>query len=105
MIKIEDFKKLEIRIGTIVEATRIEGADRLLKLIIDLDNEQRQLVAGLGHLHTPEELIHKQVPIIVNLEPAKFRGVESNGMLVAIDDEGATLLIPEKTVPNGTKLR
>lgn len=105
MLKFEDFAKLDIRMGTVTEAVRVEGADRLIKVIVDMGSEKRQLVAGFGHLHEPEDLIGKQVPIVVNIEPAKLRGVESNGIFVAINDEKATLLVPENETPNGSKLK
>ena len=105
MLKFEDFAKLEIKIGTIVEAERVPDTDKLLKIIVDLGTEKRQVVAGFGHKHLTEELIGKQVPIVMNIEKALIRGVESNGIFVAIDDLEATLLLPEKSVPNGSKLK
>ncbi len=105
MHKFEDFTKLEIRIGTIVNAERVPGTDKLLKIIVDMGNEQRQVVAGFGHLHTPEELIGNQVPIVINIEKAMIRGVESNGIFMAIDDPKATLLVPQSPVDNGSKIK
>lgn len=105
MLKFEDFAKLEIRIGTVVSAERVANTDRLIKIVVDLGTEQRQVIAGFGHIHNPEELIGKQVPIVMNIEKALIRGEESNGIFVAIDDENATLLLPEKSVPNGSKLK
>jgi len=105
MLKFEDLAKLEIKIGTVIEAERVAGTDRLIKVIVDIGNEKRQVVAGFGHKHTPEELIGKQVPIVVNIEPATIRSVESNGVFMAIDDNNATLLLPEKQVVNGSKIK
>lgn len=105
MYKFEDFTKLEIRIGKIVEAEKVPNTDRLMKIIVDMGNEKRQVVAGFGHKHNPEELIGKQVPIILNIEKATIRGVESNGILMALDDEHATLLTPLDQVPAGTKVK
>jgi len=105
MLTFDDFAKLEIRIGTVVEVERVEGADRLLKVIVDLGDEKRQVVAGFGHLHTPEDLLNKQVPVVVNIEKAMLRGVESNGIFVALNDDKATLLVPETPVANGAKLK
>lgn len=105
MLKFEDFAKLEMRMGTVVEAERVAGSDRLIKVIVDVGNEKRQVVAGFGHKHTPEELIGKQVPIVLNIEPVMIRGVKSNGIFMALDDEDATLLVPQNNIPNGSKLK
>lgn len=105
MFKFDDFAKLEIRMGTIITAEKVPGTDKLLKIIVDMGNEKRQVVAGFGHLHSPEYLIGKQVPIVLNIEKAVIRGVESNGIFMAIDDENATLLVPQKSVPNGSKIK
>ena len=106
MISFDDFNKLDIRIGTILEAEKIEGADKLLKLKVDLGEEKRGLVAGIAQDYQPEDIIGKQIPILTNLEPKKLRGIESNGMILAVDIDGkATLLHPDKQVPNGGKIR
>lgn len=105
MYKFEDFAKLEIRIGTVVEAERVPATDRLLRVVVDMGTEKRQVVAGFGHKHEPDELIGKQVPVVVNIEKAVIRGVESNGILMAIDDELATFLLPQKPVANGSKIK
>jgi len=105
MLKFEDFAKLEMRMGTVIEAERVARTDRLIKVIVDVGSEQRQVVAGFGHKHTPEELIGKQVPIVMNVEPAIIRGVESNGIFMALDDENATLLVPQNDTPNGSKIK
>lgn len=106
MINYDDFSKLDIRIGTILEAEKVEGADKLLKLKVDLGDEQRILVAGIAETYSPEEVIEKQVPILTNLEPKKLRGIESNGMILAVDVEGkATLIHPDKQIPNGSRIR
>lgn len=105
MYKFEDFTKLDIRIGTVVEAEKVAGTDRLLKVIVNLGSEKRQVVVGFGHKHTPEKLIGKQVPVVVNIEKAVIRGVESNGILMAIDDDKTTFLIPQNPVPNGSKIK
>lgn len=105
MLKFEDFTKLEIRIGTVISAERVANTDRLIKVVVDLGTEQRQVVAGFGHKHNPENLIGKQVPIVMNIEKAIIRGEESNGIFVTIDDENATLLLPENAIPNGSKLK
>ncbi len=106
MISFEDFKKLEIRIGKIVSAQKVEGTDKLLKLEVDLGEEKRQLVAGIAQNYEPEQLVNKEVPILVNLEPRKIRGVESRGMLLAaIENESPVLLHPDREVPPGSMIR
>lgn len=105
MLTFGDFMKLEMKIGTVIEAERVQGTDKLIKVMVDMGDEKRQVVAGFGHIHKPEDLIGKQVPIAVNVEKAIIRGVESNGVFIALGDEQATLLVPEKSVPNGTKLK
>ncbi len=106
MITFEDFKKLEIRIGKILSAQKVEGTDKLLKLEVDMGKEKRQLVAGIAQYYDPEELIDKQIPVLVNLEPRKIRGVESQGMLLAATEgEAPILLHPDKEVSPGSLIR
>jgi methionine--tRNA ligase beta chain len=106
MISFDDFQKLDIRIGTILEAERVEGADKLLKLKVDLGEEQRTLVAGIAETYTPEEIVGKQIPILTNLEPKTLRGIESNGMILAVDTGGGVALLhPDKKINNGSKIR
>ena len=105
MIKFEDFQKLEIKIGTIVKAERVPNTDKLLKLIVDMGNEKRQLIAGIASQYEPQNLAGKQVPVVCNLEPAKIRGVESNGMVLCAATPEPVLLLPQKQVPNGSKVK
>jgi methionine--tRNA ligase beta chain len=106
MITFDDFMKLDIRIGTVTGANKVEGADKLIRLEIDLGEEHRQVVAGMAPTYTPEEFIGKQVPILVNLEPRKLRGLESQGMILAADVDGKpVMLMPDKTVPPGSLVR
>jgi len=105
MIPIEELKKLYLRIGTVKSAEPHPQADRLLILKIDLGSEERQLVAGIRGHYTAEELIGKQIVVVANLQPAKLRGVESQGMLLAArDGEGIVILSPEKSVSAGAKV-
>jgi len=105
-INFEEFQKIDLRIGKIIEAERIEGADKLLKLKVDLGEEKRQLVAGIAKFYQPEDLIGKEIVVVANLEPKIFRGVESQGMLLAGDVEGKPVLLkPDEEVPPGTKVR
>lgn len=106
IIDIDYFAKLDLRIGKIVKAERIKKSKKLLKLEIDIGDEIRQVVAGIAENHEPESLIGKLVPILVNLKPAKLMGIESQGMILAVDVDGkAILLHPEKEVPIGSKIR
>jgi len=103
-ISIEDFKKLDLRVGKIVSAEKILGTDKLLKLEI-LCPEKRQIVAGIAEYYTPEELIEKKVIVLVNLKPAKIKNVLSEGMILAIKDKnGLSLIVPEKEVEPGGKV-
>lgn len=105
MISFEDFKKLDLKIGKVIIVEKIENTDKLLKLIVDIGGEKRQIVSGIAQDYSPEELINKEIVVLVNLEPKKFRGIESQGMLLAADLGGkAIILIPEKEVPPGTKV-
>jgi methionyl-tRNA synthetase len=105
-IKFEDFKSLDIRVGVVLEAERIKGSDKLLRLIVDIGSEERQIVAGIAMTHSPEDLVGRHIVVLANLEPAKLFGIESRGMLLAADHENsAVLLAPEKAVPPGTKIR
>lgn len=102
-ISFEDFEKLQIRIGLIVEAERVEGTDKLLKLQVDFTDEKRQIVSGIAEFYKPEQLIGKQFPFIINLEPRTIRGVESQGMILGISaGEKVVLLKPQKKVPSGS---
>ncbi len=105
MITFEDFAKLEIKIGIIVSAEKVEDADKLLKLEIDLGEEKRQVVSGIADWYSPEDLVGKQVPVLTNLEPRTFKGVESQGMILAAGGDTAILLHPDKEVPPGTKVK
>ncbi len=102
-ITFEDFKRIEIRVGKILSCEKVENADKLLKLQVDFGEFQRQIVSGIAESFTPEELVGKKLPFIVNLEYRKFKGEESQGMLMAIDaDEKTVLLEPSAEVKEGT---
>ena len=106
MINFAEFQKLDLRIAKILTAERVEGSDKLLKLEIDLGDEKRQIVAGIAKDYNPEDITGKEIAVVANLEPRKVFGLESNGMLLAADFGGKpVLLMPEKDVPPGTKIR
>ncbi|GMA50553.1 hypothetical protein GCM10025857_19100 [Alicyclobacillus contaminans] len=98
LIGIDTFSQVELRVGQIQSAERIEGADKLLKLQVDLGSEVRQIVSGIAKHFTPESLVGQRVVVVTNLKPVKLRGVQSNGMILAAS-EGDTLKLV--TVPEG----
>lgn len=105
MISMQDFKRLDLRVGQIREAEPIRGARRLLKVQVDLGREQRTLVAGLASYYTPQQLIGLKVIVVANLEPATICGVLSQGMLLGAgcsDGQDIALLTITKEVSNGT---
>ena len=108
-IGIEDFAKVEMRVGQIKTAERIVGADKLLKLTVDIGSEIRQICAGIAQFYEPEKLIGRKVAVVVNLAPRKLRGVESNGMIVAasVGPEGRPVLagFPDEDVEIGARLK
>jgi methionyl-tRNA synthetase len=105
-ITIEDFGRLDLRVATVLEASEIEGADRLLKLRVDLGGETRQLVAGIKKSYAPDALVGKHIIVVANLKPTKLRGVESQGMLLAAStDDGPVLATFEKEVAPGSRVK
>ena len=106
-ISYNDFAKLDIRIGTILAAERVPETDKLIKCTVDFgDFGERTIVSGIAEWKTPEALVGKRLPYIVNLAPRVLKGIESQGMLLAAsDDNGVALLYPERDVASGTPLR
>ncbi|MGH7797654.1 MAG: methionine--tRNA ligase subunit beta [Candidatus Binatia bacterium] len=105
MISIEDFRRIELKIATIKSAEPHPNADRLVVLQVDLGSEQRQICAGIRNHYAPEDLVGKQIVVVANLETAKLRGMESQGMLLAAsDDDRVIVLTPEKPVQAGSKV-
>jgi methionyl-tRNA synthetase len=90
-ITYDDFSKMDIRTGKILEAEKVPKADKLLKLLVDIGMEQRTIVSGIAEHFTPEEVIGKEVSVLVNLAPRKLRGIESNGMILMAEDENGKL--------------
>jgi methionyl-tRNA synthetase len=106
-IGIEDFAKVEMRVGLVKSAEKVAGADKLLKLMVDVGDEVRQIVAGIATAYQPEELVGRKVVVVANLAPRKLRGVESNGMLLAASTaEGKPVLCTfAEEVPVGARLK
>lgn len=107
MVTFEDFTKLEIRIGTIESVEKAEGAEKLLKFVIDFGTEKKQIMSGIAEFVTDTQaLVGLQVPVLINIPPRKFRGHESQGMIIMAD--GATkpvLLHPAEKVEPGSTVR
>ena len=94
--------------GTVLEAERVKGADKLLRLIVDLGFEKRQVLAGIAKVYAPEQLVGRKVVVVANLQPRKLRGMESNGMIVAAslsEDDRPVLAGFSEDVQNGARLR
>ena len=107
-ITIDDFVKLDLRVGTVVEAERVKKADKLLRIVVDLGFEKRQVVAGIAKVYEPESLIGRQVVVVANLAPRKLRGLESNGMIVAASvgpDDKPVLVGFHEDVSDGARLK
>ena len=106
-ISIDDFAKIELRVGQVKAAEKVKGADKLLRLEVDLGTEVRQVVAGIAESYAPELLIGRKVVIVANLAPRKLRGLESNGMIVAASPEGGKAVLAGflEDVPLGTRLK
>src|SRR6266550_8121213 len=105
MISIDEFRKIELRVATIRSAEPHPNADKLMVLQIDLGSEQRQICAGIRSHYTAEELVGRQIVVVANLETAKLRGLDSQGMLLAASDEDRVIILtPEKTVQPGAKV-
>jgi len=107
-ITIEDFSKVELRVAQVVSAEPVPGADKLLKLVVDLGDEKRQILAGIAKAYPAETLVGRKIVVVANLQPRKMRGLESNGMLLAasIGEDGRPVLAGFlEDVPNGAKLK
>jgi methionyl-tRNA synthetase len=106
VINIEDFAKLDLRAGKIVNAQKVPGKDKLLVLQVDIGTETRTVVAGIAQEFSPEELIGKQVVLVANLEPKRIGGIVSHGMILAAGEEKALAIVTlDREVPPGTKVR
>ena len=107
LITIDDFKKIQLRTATVLEAERVPKSKKLLRLQIEVGTERRQIVAGIAEKYTPEELIGKTIVVVANLQPATLMGNESNGMLLAVNDEKGivTLVGPNSEAASGLEVR
>ncbi len=115
MVKFEQFKEIELKVAKVLEAERVEGSEKLLKLKVDIGEESpRQILAGVGKVYQPEEIVGREIIVIANLEPRMLMGLESQGMLLAANDGGPAsaeatagkpvLLRPDREVPPGSPI-
>jgi methionine--tRNA ligase beta chain len=105
-ISFEEFQKLDMRVGKILEANQIPGSRNLIKMIVDFGTEKRQAVAGLLQWYKPEQLVGRNCAFILNLQRRKFMGVESQCMILAAEDEKGNVVVlqPEKDITVGSKV-
>ncbi len=112
-ISIDKFKEIDLRVAKVLSAEKVENADKLLRLEIDLGSstnpgqatEKRQIVSGIAEYYAPESLVGREIIVVYNLEPRTLKGLESKGMLLAASGDGfVSLLEPDKKVPPGSKI-
>jgi methionyl-tRNA synthetase len=106
LIGIEDFAKVELKVGRVISAERVEKSEKLLRLQVDT-GEERQVVAGIGKSYTPDELVGKKIVLVTNLKPAKLMGIESHGMILAAsNDQGElSVLTPDREMSPGARIK
>jgi methionyl-tRNA synthetase len=106
IITFDDFKRMDLRVGEIIEAERVEGTEKLVKMQVNIGTETKQMIAGIADRYAPEDLMGKKVVVIVNLKTAVIRGIESQGMLLAAEVEGKAIIpVFTEDVPAGAKVR
>jgi len=106
-VSYEDFARLDLRVGRVVEAERVPNSRKLIRLVVDLGGEKRQILAGLAKWYKPEDFLGKLVVVVANLKPKKMAGLESQGMLLAApcsDESKPALLTVSEPVPEGSKV-
>lgn len=104
-ITYDDFKKLDLRVGKVIATERIKGMTKVMKALVDLGNEKRELIVGGAEFYEPEYFTNKKVIVVANLEPKKIAGISSNGMLLAADMNGKPIwLTVAEDVPAGSKV-
>ncbi len=103
LISIEDFAKIQLKTGKIIDAEKIKGSHKLLKLMVDVEEKKLQIVAGLGEKYSPEEIINQKVIVLVNLKPAKLFGIKSEGMVLAAEDSLCLLSAPDADIGEGIR--
>lgn len=102
---IEDFKKIDLRVGLVKNAEKVKGSEKLIKLIVDLGElGERQIIAGLGKWYTPEYFMGKYIVVVANLKPKKLMGLESQGMILATNTDPPVIVTAASEVKPGSKL-
>ena len=105
VISIDDFFKVQLKVGTIVASEKVEGSDKLLKNTVEIEGEPRTIVSGIAKYYTPEQSVGRQVVVVTNLKPIKLRGILSSGMILCAEDEKTKkvcLVSPSEVMPNGS---
>ncbi len=103
-VGIEDFLKLDLRLAKVLEAEKVEGSEKLLKLRLSLGDEEKTVVAGIAKFYSPEELVGKKILMVANLKPRKIFGIESQGMILALSDGNTmSLIVPDRDLEEGAK--
>ncbi|MDP3795075.1 MAG: hypothetical protein Q8R13_04055 [bacterium] len=105
VITTDDVRKVELRVATVRSAARVEGSEKLLRLVVDLGAEERSILAGIGKAYDPESLAGRQIVIVANLASRSIMGYESQGMCLATGEGEPVLLVPDKTVEAGSAVR
>jgi len=105
MIKLEDFKKLDLRVGKIIEASKVPKTQKLYKIIVDIGDKKIKIMSSLADYYSEDELLNKKIIVLVNLEPAKFRDESSEGMLLCAENlKDCVLLTIDKDIDLGTRI-
>lgn len=104
-VSIDDFAKMDLRVAKVLAAEKVQKADKLLKLTVDLGGEERTIVSGIAQHYTPEQLVGQHVVMIINLKPAKIRGIESRGMVLAASCDGQLAVVTVPGLPAGSKVK
>ncbi|MCD6483043.1 MAG: methionine--tRNA ligase subunit beta [Candidatus Aenigmarchaeota archaeon] len=99
-ISFSEFKKVQMKVGKVIDAERVEGSEKLIKMIVDFGTEKRQAIAGIAKWYGPGELIGKKFVFVINLEPKKMMGLESQAMILAAMDEEGNLALVTLDKPN-----
>lgn len=105
MITMGDFAKLELKVGTVLEAEEVLGSDKLIRQIVDFGDEKRQILSGIKKWYRPSQLVGKQFVYVTNLEPRTIMGLQSQGMILAVGDDKPIMLKPISKVGPGAKAR
>ncbi len=104
MASYEEFAKLDLRVARVIEAYAVENSNKLVRLVVDIGDEKRQIVAGIAKFYAPEELVGKNIITVANMEYRELAGLESQGMLLAAGDGGAVLLTTDRDAAPGTEI-